>query len=231
MAIAKSSSNGTPRAVRNSAPRYTLFGSNGSGSAAIEIALDVANVPYRLRRASSWESGPSLRALERINPLKQIPTLQLPDGTVLTESAAILIHLGLTVPHSKLLATDPSLRAREIRGLVFIAANAYAAIGIIDYPERWLPGATKAAGDKLRAGARARLHWYWEVFADQYASDSFVTDDRLSALNILAAIVSRWSGARAHLLAARPAFHAALQRIDAHAAVAPVVARHWPSKG
>ena len=29
-----------------------------------------------------------------VNPLGQIPTLVLDDGTVLSESAAILIHLG-----------------------------------------------------------------------------------------------------------------------------------------
>jgi GST-like protein len=208
---------------------YTLFGSKGSGSAAVEIALGLAGVTYSVKRASSWEPGPSLRALERVNPLKQIPTLQLPDGSILTESAAILIHLGTTNPRSKLLARDLSKRAQEIRGLVYIAANCYAAIGVFDYPERWLSDANDAEKARLRAGARARLHWYWDVFADQYASDSFVSDDRLSALNVLSAIVSRWCGARAHLLKARPKFDAALKRIDAHPAVAPVLARHWPA--
>lgn len=208
---------------------YTLFGSKGSGAAAVEIALGLAGVSYRIRRASSWEPGPSLRALERVNPLKQIPTLQLPDGGVLTESAAILIHLGMAHPRSKLLARNLSKRAQEVRGLVYIAANCYAAIGVYDYPERWLPDADDADKARLRAGTRARLHWYWEVFADQYAGDDFVVEDRLSALNVLSAIVSRWCGARAHLLAARPKFHAVLTRIDAHPAVAPVLARHWPA--
>ncbi|MGH6624478.1 MAG: glutathione S-transferase family protein, partial [Burkholderiaceae bacterium] len=185
---------------------------------------------YRIKRASSWEPGPSLRALERINPLKQIPTLQLPDGSVLTESAAILIHLGTAHPASKLLPRTLSKRAQEIRGLVYVAANCYAAIGVYDYPERWLPDANEADKARVRAGARRRLHWYWEVFADQYAGDAFLVDDRLSALNVLSAIVSRWCGARAHLLEARPTFHAALTRIDAHPAVAPVLARHWSAK-
>ena len=42
-------------------------------------------------------------------------------------------------------------RAQALRGLVFIAANCYAAIGVIDYPERWcLPGANAATLDSVR---------------------------------------------------------------------------------
>ena len=44
----------------------------------------------------------------------------------------------------------------------------------------------------------------------------------------LAAVVSKWSGARAYLKAHRPEFFATLERIERHASVAPVFARHWP---
>ena len=67
---------------------YTLFGTQGSGSAAIEVALDAVKAPYKLVRASSWEADSALDSLRQVNPLMQIPTLQLPDDSVLTESAA-----------------------------------------------------------------------------------------------------------------------------------------------
>jgi GST-like protein len=81
---------------------HTLYGSRGPDSAIAE--------------------------LEKVNPLRQIPTLVLPDGTVLSESAAILIHLGLAHPASKLLPADASARAKAIRGLVFVAANCYSPV-------------------------------------------------------------------------------------------------------
>lgn len=90
---------------------YTLFGTEGSGSAAIEIALWRCSVPFTLFRACAWEEGPGKEALRRVNPLLQVPTLVLADGTVLTESAAILIHLGLEHPESGLLPSKPALRA------------------------------------------------------------------------------------------------------------------------
>ena len=117
----------------------TLYGSKGSGSASIEAALAVAGVAYEQVDGAEWNRTDGFEQLKRVNPLAQIPTLVLEDGTVLTESAAILIHLGLAYPESGLLAADPSRRAQQIRGLVYIVANCYAGIGILDYPERWYP--------------------------------------------------------------------------------------------
>jgi GST-like protein len=207
---------------------WTLFGSAGSGSAAVEMALARCGVPYRVVRASTWESDSAQAELQSVNPLGQIPALLLGDGRVLTESAAILIHLGLEFPASGLLPADPGERAQAIRGLVFIAANCYAAIGVIDYPERWSSVDEAAVHEAVRAGARARLHRYWELFADQFAGEPFLGGAEPGALDLLAAVVSRWSGARAHLRATRPALAATLERIEAEQALAPVFKRHWP---
>lgn len=65
----------------------TLFGSRGSGSAAIECALRHCGVPYTIVRASTWEADSAQAELAKANPLGQIPTLILEDGTVLTEIA------------------------------------------------------------------------------------------------------------------------------------------------
>ena len=207
---------------------WTLFGSPGSGSAALEIALDRCRVPYRVLRAASWEPDSALDELRRANPLCQVPTLQFDDGSVMTESAAILIHLGLTFPASRLLPADDAARAQALRGLVFIAANCYAAIGVIDYPERWCEGGDEAVHERIRAGARRRLHLYWDLFADQFGAAPCLEGDPPGALGILAAVVSRWSGARAHLRQSRPALLTALEHIEANPAAAPVFKRHWP---
>ena len=207
--------------------QHTLFGSRGSGSAAIEAALELCNLPYRLVRASSWEEDSALEELSRVNPLRQIPTLVLPHGEVLTESAAILIHLALAVPESKLLPSAPESRAQAIRGLVFIAANCYAAIGINDYPERWTTATTKAAQEKVRQGARRQLHRNWEIFADTFHAEPYLSGPAPGALDLLAAVVSRWAGTRAHLAEHRPGFIDVMRRVEAHPTVKAVFASHW----
>jgi GST-like protein len=215
---------------------YVLYGSRGSGSAAVEAALVIVGAPHRIVTASTWEPKSARAALKRVNPLGQIPTLVCPDGTVLTESAAILIHLALVHPRAGLLPRDAAARAQAIRALVFIAANCYAAIGIIDYPQRWHGRGDAAADERLRTGTRKRLHALWNLFADTFAADvgdgSFLLGaTRPGAADLLAAVVSHWSGARAHLARRRPALHALLQRVDTHPRTAAVFERHWPSSG
>jgi GST-like protein len=210
---------------------YTLFGFKGSGSASVECALEMTGAPYRIVDAASWEKNDALAELERVNPLRQIPTLQLPGGEILSESAAILMHLGLAFPASGLLSDAPLARDLTLRGLVYIAANCYSCITILDYPERFTSATDDASFAAIRAGTRERLHHHWDIFADltPVADGRFIGGERPGALDVFAAVVSRWGGARKHAQAARPAFAALLERIDTHPAVARVFARHWPT--
>ncbi|MEN3295402.1 MAG: GST-like protein [Burkholderiales bacterium] len=210
---------------------YTLYGTAGSGSAAVEAALSIAKAPFRLVEASSWQPGPGLDALRRVNPLARVPTLVLPDGSVLSESAAILIHLGLQFPESGLLPSDISSRAQAIRGLVYISASCYAAIGAIDYPERWYSGAGEQESERIRSTTRQRLHHSWDVFADTFPGTPYLSGEAPGALDLLAVVVSKWAGARAHLLASRPKFSALLSNIEKHQRFAKFQAKHWPAAG
>jgi len=211
---------------------YTLYGKTGSGSAAIEAALTLTRQPFRIVETATWEQNDAYAELLAVNPLGQIPTLVLDDGTALSESAAILIHLGTVHDDSTLLPRDLSARAQAVRGLVYIATNCYAAISIIDYPERWCAeaDADEAVKERIRAGTRARLHRHWELFADVFSAAPCLGGSDLSALDLLAAVVSKWSGARQHLARHRPAFHETLQRIESVPDVAPIFARHWPPR-
>ena len=211
---------------------YTLYGGKGSGSAAVEAALEFTGAKFRIVNAATWANDPGVDELRQVNPLLQIPTLKLDDDSILTESAAIMVHLGLAHSESGLLAAEASARAQQIRGLVYIAANCYAAVGISDYPERWTSATTKPAIEKVREGARARLHRYWEIFADQFPASPFLSGAAPGALDLLASVVSKWSGTRKHLASARPQFLATVERIERLPAIAAVYARHWePAHG
>lgn len=148
------------------------------------------------------------------------------SGSAAAEAA--LEIAGLRHPQSGLLPTDPATRAQQIRGLVFIAANCYAGIGILDFPDRWYPDPDDAVKEKMQERGRARLHELWAIFADQFPATPWLSGDRLGALDILASIVSSWSGARKAIAQSRPEFLRVLETIDATEPVASVRARHWP---
>jgi GST-like protein len=204
----------------------TLFGSPGSGSAAVEMALLAAGQKYATVRASTWEPDLNRSQLLQVNPLGQIPTLVLDDGTVLTESAAILIHIGLAYPKAILLPTVSSARAQAIRGLVFVAANCYAAISVSDYPERWTAAKSKPAREIVRSAARAQLHSSWNVFADTFGAGDAMLKSTPGALEFLAVVVSQWAGTRQHLGSSRPAFLSTLLALEAHPRLAPILSKH-----
>lgn len=205
---------------------HTLYGSPGSGSASVEMALRAAALEYRVLRDCEWEPGPALPELRLINPLGQIPTLVLPGGTVMTESAAILIHLGLAHPMHGLLPEKPDDCALALRGLVFVAANCYPPVSIIDYPGRWTTATSKPAQQRVRTAARFQLPSNWEIFADAFGAELARTQADPGALAFLSLVVSRWSGARQHLKSKRASFDKLLVGLEAHPKIDAVLREH-----
>ena len=59
---------------------FVVYGTQGSGAASVEAALEIAGAPFRVVDAASWKDGPGRDELQRVNPLAQIPTLVLPEG-------------------------------------------------------------------------------------------------------------------------------------------------------
>ena len=194
----------------------TLYGKRGSGSAAAEAALIACRRAVSHRRDGVVGTQRRVRGAARKSiRWGRFPTLVLADG-----SAIVRKRRHPDAPRPDLSATAAccrtiaSARAQALRGLVFIAANCYAAISVIDFPERWCADADNddAVKERIRAGTRARLHRHWEIFADLFPARPWLGGDELGALDLLAAVVSKWSGARKHLQQKRPTLFATLQR-------------------
>ena len=74
---------------------YRLFARPGWGSALVETQLAWYCLPYEIEDLDDlFKSTTARERLRLVNPLAQVPTLLLPDGQVLTESAAITLHLA-----------------------------------------------------------------------------------------------------------------------------------------
>lgn len=123
--------------------QYTLYGWQGSGSFAVQVALEEIGLPFE--RVWVAKEAAALARYREINPTGKVPALALPDGTVIFESAAILIHLSLAHPGTGLApAPGTSEYALFLQWMTFMSANAYEAVLRIYYPERF---SVRAAAD------------------------------------------------------------------------------------
>ncbi len=219
---------------------YTLYGNKGSGSACVEAALTLIGAPFTLVNAASWLKGPGHAALKAINPLAQIPTLVTSEGEVYTESAAVLMALAARHPASGLLPRSLAQQLQAIRAMTFVAANCYALISVIDYPERYCDntgdnaaeGQDTALRERIKRRSTARLHELWEHFALMFANEShaskFLFGDQIGAADLQAYTVSRWSGARTHIRTHAPRLHEVFEQVRAHPALKPIWDAHFP---
>ena len=88
---------------------YRLYWARNTGAFAPEAAMTLAGVPFE-RLAVDTDAGEHQgEAYRRLNPMGQVPLLILPDGTAMTESAAMLLHLADRFPEAGL-APAPGTR-------------------------------------------------------------------------------------------------------------------------
>jgi glutathione S-transferase len=104
-----------------------------------------------------------IEAFRRISPAAKIPVLVLPDGTVMSESAAILIHLTLANPAAGLAPLPgSSAHAHFLQWMVFLSANVYEAALRFFYPHRY-SAAGEAAAAQIKSKALVDWSRHFEV--------------------------------------------------------------------
>src|SRR2546423_10831478 len=88
----------------------------------VRIALAMKGLDYDYQAVHLLEGEQHRDEFARKNPMRQVPALELDDGTVLAQSMAILDYLDETHPQPPLLPAAPLLRARA-RQLAEIVAS------------------------------------------------------------------------------------------------------------
>src|SRR5579863_1906789 len=118
---------------------YKLFARPGWGSVLVEAQLAWYGLPYQTKDVDDlFASAAARETLRPVNPLAQVPTLVLPGGQVITESAAITLHLADTTGCSDLVpAAGEAVRPAFLRWLIFIVANLCPTFTYADDPARF----------------------------------------------------------------------------------------------
>ncbi|GGJ24907.1 glutathione S-transferase family protein [Neoroseomonas lacus] len=210
---------------------YVLYGDKGSGSAPVEMALAEIGVPVELRAVPLTTDAQLAADYRRLNPMGRIPTLLLPDGTVLTESLAILLTLADRHPEAALLpAPGTAERARVLRWMVLAGAEGYPHVTRADYPERF--SAEPSHAEEIRSRAREMYRDLWRLIEAEAglagdAAAPYLLGAHFTIADIYLAVLSRWLGGRDWLPVACPKLAALGRAVAARPRIAPVWARHF----
>lgn len=205
---------------------YKLYGAPGWGSVLIEAALVRARVPFAFENVEGFDNpGQKRDTLLKVNPLAQVPVLALPNGSSMTESAAILLYLAETYPEAGLAPAigDPE-RPAFLQRLVWLVAALYATFTYADYPERWAP----SAPDELKERVIARRKLLWQQWEAQIDPTPFALA-RFSVLDICICAMSHWRPGRDWMAANCPKLMSIALKVDHEHDLAPVWQRNFPA--
>lgn len=208
------------------AAMYKLFARPGWGSTLVEVQLAWYGLPYTVEDVDDlFASATARERLSSVNPVAQVPTLVLPGGEVMTESAAITLYLADVSRSAALVpAASAAERAKFLRWLVFLVANIYPTFTYIDDPARFAP---PAAAEAFAANVARYRESLWGMVEREAGTEWFL-GARFSALDLYLAVMTRWRPRRAWFAAHCPALHGIALRAAAQPELASVWRRNFP---
>ena len=201
---------------------YRLYWSKGSGAFPAAVVLDAAKQPFDSVELTLNKNEQHRAEYLAINPMGQVPALQLPDGQIMTESAAIAWYLADRHPEAKLLPPrDDARRATLLRWQVFGAAALYEDDLRFYYPDRYTDDPEGAAA--VKSAALARMDRLAAIAADLVGAGPWALGDRFSAVDLYLTMLLLWHPDPAALQARHPNLATLIAGVRAR----PAVARIW----
>ncbi len=164
-----------------------LYYSPGACSLAPHIVLQELHLPFEAVRVDTKthrlaESGADYYA---INPKGYVPAIELDDGSLLTEVAAILQYLADLRPEAGLLAAPGSMeRYRTIEWLTFISSELHKGFSPL-----WNPDMPEAA----KKIALEKLQQRFDLLDKHLADQEFLVGDGFTVADAYAYTIINWT--------------------------------------
>ncbi len=202
---------------------YKLYWSPRTGAFAPHAVLTEIGAPFELVVVDYDGKEQMSDAFKRLNPRAQIPVLALPGGTVMAESAAMVLYLADAHPHAKLMppATDPA-RAEALHWLMFCLCNIYETDLRYYYAHRYTADPDGVPG--VVAAAHAQSDASFRMLEDRVAANGgpYFLGARYSVLDPYIAMLVTWAPDPAGLLADAPGLERLCREVRNRPKLAPL---------
>lgn len=192
---------------------------------AVEALLAVLGAEHELVSADRDADGRPPAFLAKLNPRAEVPTLVLPDGSVMTESAAIMIHLADIHPEAGLAPAIASPeRAQYLRWMLYLATTLYMSDLRLYHPQRYTARAGETDG--IREKAESALAEEVAILAGALGGKPFLLGARMTAVDLYAAMLLSWVPDMATTFARHPNLASLYDSVTREPAVAAVWRRN-----
>lgn len=200
---------------------YKLYWRERTGAFAPAAVMAELDIPYEAIKVETKTRQHESAQYRAINPLAQIPALILPDGSVMTESAAIALYLAESKADNGLVPpVGDARRAAFLRWLFFAQTNIYETDLRFTYADRYTSDPNGAAG--VAEAARARFDRLWDMTAEAVAGPYFFGKD-FTLLDIYLAMLAAWHYDPPEFLAE----NAVIRRLVEATAARPATGKVW----
>jgi glutathione S-transferase len=201
---------------------FIVYGRPGTGSLVVQIALEELGLGYE--RVWVGSEPADIERFRALSPTGKVPALQLPDGSVMFESAAMLMYLG-TLDASAKLAPRPGTTRHAIflQWMTFLSAKAYDSALRLFYSSRY---SSRGEADAAAIAAQAGVEYAEHLAFIGGVLDPYVLGADYSLADAYLYMLASWLPEKQELFARMPALAAHAEKVSGRAAVKKVEADH-----
>lgn len=197
---------------------YKVYNRRGSGGFVVVAALSLVGQPFELVEIESEPSTALPEEFRKTNPWRQVPVVITSDGTLMTESAAILIYLATKYPGKDIgPEVGTSGAASFLRWCVFLSVNVNEGVLRTVYPERFTT--SDEGREAVREAALLRNSKAYELLENELKGQRFLLGDEMSLCDVYLAMLFSWHR--------DPLPYPNCMRVTHHVAAHPEIAAIW----
>ncbi len=201
---------------------FILYGRPGTGSLVVQIALEELGLGYE--RVWVGSEPADVDRFRDINPTGKVPALQLPDGSVMFESAAILMYLGLLDAPTKLAPQSGTTRhALFLQSMIFLSETVYSAALRLFYSSRY---SSRGEADAAAIAAQAGMEYAEHLAYIGGVLDPYVLGADYTLADAYLYMLASWLPEKQELFSRMPTLAAHAEKVSGRAAVKKVEADH-----
>ena len=200
-----------------------LYYARGTISIVVAIALEEAGMEYEPVKVSFADAEQTKPEYLGLNPKGRVPTLVLDDGTILTETGALLEYIAALKPDANLVPQEPT-DAAHMRGVMYyLASTMHVAHAHKMRGSRWAD--QQSSWDDMAAKVPETMAACASYVQSHCLRGDFVSGETLSLADPYLFVVCNWLAGDGVDPADYPKIDAFMSRMEARESVKAVRAR------